>query len=360
MAYVSVQGGMWVPEPRFFSGIPALAGGATLDASADRLGYVFKATKTGTVKKLEIRFGTVTTLGGSSTLTIGIQAVDATTGDPDGTFVDSVTIPNGSIVSNTNVQGTLATGASVTAGTYYAVVVQYGTFTASDSLVVRQTISESSRDAGMLGGYVSNNLTGGFVKTASILMVSIEYDDGSYAFIPECYPVVVPSSSTYSNASTPDAIGLRWQLPFAHKIAGAWLNVDADGDFDLIHYDASTKTTLSSIDKDIRGSTLQNTTLIIFNDEHTCAANTTMVLAVEPSSATSIILPYFDVVAASRLDQFAGGQAFHYATAKNPATTADFTMTTTRRPVMGLLISAVDVGGASGRTHPGMGGGMLA
>lgn len=345
MAYVAVPGAMFIPEPRWLSGIPAQSSAILLDAAADRVAWVFRAAKTGTAKKLELRFGTVPALNAASNLTIGIQPVDATTGDPTGTFTDSVTIANGSITANTTFQATLATGVSVTIGTLYAVVVQFNTFNSGDQVNIRPGMTEGTRDGGIYSGYLTTNTTGSYAKVSATLpSVSIEYSDATYAFMPECWPVVVPSSVAFANSSTPDAIGLRWQLPFPHKINGAWVNIDADGDFDLILYDASTKTTVASVDKDNRALTTVNTGLITFSSEQTCAASTTYVLAVEPSSATNVTLSYVDVAAASRLDQLNGGQAFHYATAKNPATTADFAMTTTRRPVMGILVSAVDNG----------------
>lgn len=340
-------GPLYVPNMYFWagSGGPSYTGVAVLlDAAADRAAAVFRAPKTGNIRKIEVRIGTVPVLT-TSTLTVGLQDVSLTTGDPDGTFDQSATIATGSITANTTVKVTLGSDRAVTRGDLMAVVVQFGTFVALDQVNINSQLDWLTRSGPFQYGYPDNNTSGSYAKTTTnVSSFSIEYDDGSYAFIPSMMPVLVNGAVSYNNSSTPDAIGLRFQVPFPCKIGGCFFGLDADGDFDVYLYTSSSKTLLLSSDKDVRAGVFSVVSPFMFTAEQTLAANTTYVLSIEPSSATDVELRYFDVSAAAVLDQLEGGQAFHYATAKNPATTADFTMTTTRRPVMGLIVTAVDDG----------------
>ena len=340
-------GPLYVPDINYFNAKFPTFTGTLLDAAADRFAAVFRAPKTGNLRKIEVRFGAVPVLT-TSDLTIGLQDVSLTTGDPDGTFDQSATIATGSIVANTTVKATLGADRAVTRGELLAVVVQFGTFASGDSLNINW-MQQGASGGPYYFSYVVVNSTGAYAKFNSAqACFSIEYDDGSYAFSPSLLPVIVGSADAFNNTSTPDEIGLRFQVPMPCRIGGCHVNIDADGDFNIVLYTAAGRTVLASVDKDTRNVTGQAASPIWFTDEVTLAANTTYVLAVEPSSATSVILAFYDVSSAAVLDQLSGGQAFHYATAKNPSTTADFTMTTTRRPVMGLILTAVDDGTGSG------------
>jgi len=58
------------------------------------------------------------------------------------------------------------------------------------------------------------------------------------------------------------------------------------------------------------------------------------------------------------LDMLSGGQAFHFSSRADAGAWSD---TTTRRPIMGLILSAADdgVGGGGGMiVNPGMSGGL--
>lgn len=357
MALVSTSGGMWLPAYDFWNGGAGPAAAATLlDATADRWAVVFTAPKTGTLDKVRIRLGTVS-IAGSSTVLVSFQDVDATTGNPDGTEDQFRQIPNGSLTSNTSVltgkitsDGTdSGSSRSVTRGDLLAVVARIDTFTAADQVNINN-ISATTRCGGFVWHYVTENLSGAYAKSSTKTpQVSIQYSDGSYAEVVSCYPVITVGTQTYNNTSSPDEYGLRFQVPFPCKIGGCWLGIDADGDFDIVLYDSGGATTLKSVDKDNRSTTVAQVGHVLFTTEATLAADTTYVLSIKPTSATNLILSYVDVADVKEWDQYGGGQQWYWAEDKDPATTADFATTTTRRPMIGLMVTAVD-NGATGTT----------
>ena len=334
-----------MPTVYYTSGGAPVYGNQLLDAAADRVACVFYAPKAGDIRKLGFMVGAVTK-NATTTLVMSLQNVDLTTGNPDTTEDQTATIANADIVANTMVlSGNLSADRTVTAKELLAMVVRFGTFVAGD-LVNIQTQTHGTEGQGPVRAeYAVVNLTGSYSKiTNGMAVVEIEYSDGTHAYMPLQSPWAATSSDTFNNTSTPDEIGLQFQIPFPARLSACWLLGDMDGDFDLILYSASAKTTMKSVDKDVRSSLTAGVYEYHFATPVSLLANTTYVLALAPSSATSCLLRNVSVRAAVAWDQTCGGQTWRYATAKNPATTADFTATTTKRPVMGLVFDQVDDG----------------
>lgn len=365
MALVDV-GGLWMPDIAYYSGTTAPGYTSNLlDASADRVAVVFYAPKTGNIRKLSFLTGTVPAIDAASTLVYALQNVSLTTGDPDGSDDETATIAAGTIAASTMLQsGNLSADRAVTKGDLVAAVVRYGVFTAGDQVNIQTMAGLAGKiGPGSNGSYVTINLSGSYVKqNAAQPVIEIEYDDGTYAYsetLSQCWNAL--TNDVYNNTSTPDEIGLRFQVPFACRLAGLWASVDLDGDCNVNLYTAAGKTTMKSIDKEVRLGTGPGT--IVWPEVVTpvvLAANTTYVLALEPSSATSLTLYSGTVRAAGVMGQMVGGTEWQYATAKNPATTADFSATTTKRPFMGLKLDQIDNGVPGFLRHPGMAGGLNA
>lgn len=357
MALQTVSGGLWIPNYEYFTGtgLPTIHTTLTIDANGELAAFVFRAPKTGTLAKVRIRFGTVS-IGANTDLLVSFQDVAVANGDPDGTADQYRVIPTAAIVTDTTVLSGLITsnGAdggtkrSVTKGDLVACVIGYNTFNASDSVIIG-AIRYAAGGSPTLYGF-PDLYTASWSKQSQICnTVSVEYDDGTYAYAPGLWPAVSATGTVaYGNTATPDAIGLKFRFPGPVKIGGCWIGMDADGDFLVRLYTSSGVTTVATVDKDTRCAVGSMTGFLLFTAEQTLAANTDYVLAIEPSSATNDTLAYIDVAAAAELDQLGGGQNFHYATAKDPATTADFTATTTRRPMIGLLVTALDDGVQTG------------
>jgi len=369
MAFQTITGGLWLPLPTVHTvGAPSyIPGSLLIDASAEKAAFIFRAPKTGTLDKAEIRTGAVT-LGGSSVLRLSFQDVDLTTGFSDGTQDQYRDIAAASVSANSWLAPGLMTSdgtdggtkRSVTVGDQLSVVLEYSTFTASDSVIwailgaagVGQTISAFPTAALYTASWAF--YSGGFP------VMALKYSDGTYAGVGDfvCVASAV-NSVTYNSGSTPDERALYFQLPAPVKVGGAWVRCDLDGDADVVLYDSDGSSVLSSAscDKDVRSQTSGGNLFVRFA-EATLAASTTYRLSIKPTSATSLTLYDFDVSAAAILGAVAGGSNWHFSSRTDAGA---WSQVTTKRIWAGLLVTAIDdgVGGGGGLlTHPGMSGGM--
>lgn len=367
MALVKVRG-VWTPARDLFvsAGLPT-ANATALDAAADRWSPVFRAPKAGTIDKIRIVLGAVTK-DATTELTASFQTVSLTDGNPSGTETYFRVIPNADIVANdflltgkitddgtdTGAQWTVAMGDLLCAS------VRISTFVAADSVIIN-SINGFTRNFGIFVGYLAENLTGAYAKAANrVPMITLFYSDGSVEEVEGCFPPMKFGVVNYNNTTTPDEYGLRFSLPYPAKLTAGYSGMDMDGDVDFVLYAAAGLTNLGSFDKDVRGATVSSVGPFQFNAEQTIAANTAYLLALKPMSATNIALAYADVAAQVDWDAW-GGQELYGGSDKDPAVYGDFALTTTRRYLMGLKISALDDGAGGGGAllaHPGMSGGM--
>ena len=359
--------GLWVPGYEYWGGYPtpSLSTGGTIDAATEQFAVIFQAPKAGTLAKVRWRFGTVAR-DAATVLRVSFQNVSLANGDPDGAVDQYRAIAAGDIVSDTVKQSGLITSdgtdggvkRTVTRGELLACVFDYTTFVAGDSIVF-QAVTLGVRQGPSLFCY-PDAYAGTWAKSYSGSMLSLEYDDGTYAQMIAVFPAFAASTTvSFKSDSATNVIGLKFRFPFPFKLGGCWLGVDLDGNADIVLYDAAGSTTLASLDKDVRSQASGQTTFSLFTAEYTGVKATDYVLAVKPTTTTALSLGYIDVTAAAELDQMGGGQAFHYATASTPATYADFTPTTTRRPMIGLLVTALDDGAGGGGGFPILGGSVV-
>jgi hypothetical protein len=179
-------------------------------------------------------------------------------------------------------------------------------------------------------------------------VVAVEYSDGSYAYGPTVYPyAAITTGGGYASNSTPDEQGLYFSFPYPVTVAGAWMVADLDGAADLILYDADGSSTLRSLsfDSDVRQTTTNLVLKRKFTSPVTLTANTSYRLVLKPTTTTLIVLPNFDVNSAAVMGAFEGGQDFHFTSRTDEGS---WSQTTTRRPMMGLMIEAFDDGTGGG------------
>jgi hypothetical protein len=158
---------------------------------------------------------------------------------------------------------------------------------------------------------------------------------------------------------------MKFQVPFPCSTIGCkiMLAPAAGADFTVKLYAADGTTVLQTAathDGDIARSSGSYGFTVYWPTEQALTANTNYHIMIEPSTTNQVTLQYFDVNAAALLDQVEGGQQFHYV--DNSGASGAFVATTTRRPSIGLILSAFDDGVSAGGliTHPGMAGGMRA
>jgi len=320
---------------------PSTFGSYTLNASGEKCAIILRAPKTGNIRKVGFRYTTLTT---PTDTEHRIETVSAQF--PSGTLLGTNT--TGTIASGTLSAGamnmvTLTADAAVTANDLIALVCAPS---GSPNIVVARTFVAFDN----LPYSVHYDAGAWAVTSNGALIAAVEYSDGTYAYTPTMCPVSGTNAHTYNSSSTPDEIGAKFRLPISMRVSGAWLAIDLDNDCTVVLYESDGVTPLltsSTITNAGRGNTAGRAGYsVYFSSSATLQANTYYYLSVKPG-ASNISLYSWDMLSAAALDQLPGGQDWHYVSAKDPSGTGSWTATTTRYPIMGLLIDGIDDGAAA-------------
>lgn len=349
MAMRQLLGGAWVPTISRWSG-PAFNGTPMrIDASGEKMAYIFRAPKTGTLHSFEFKCGSATQTPGSNGVRASFQDVDLATGNPDETADQFRTLTSTELVANAWVipPGPLTSdgtdnGAkrSVVRGELLAVVLEYNSFQASSVVTVDML------DVSLSGGppYADLKTGGSWAKVTLPMTFAIRYDDGTYPMVigpyGQTHPTLSISSNTTNNGTTPDEIGMTFTFPANVLIGGAYVRVDLDGDCDLLIYDSQGTVVVGPIalDKDVRTGTTGTNHMVIF-PEFVALANELYTLALRPSSATSATIYWYTVNDANKFSDFEGGTSWYW---RERTDAGAWTETLTKRPYYSLLVSGLD------------------
>jgi hypothetical protein len=350
----TIPGGLWLPAPPFaVAAVPSFAS-ILLDAASERAAFILRAPKTGNLRRVWWRTGTVTT---GATLDVRIETVDLTTGFPSGTLFGA-SANAGQVVNAADdnlMFGTqLTADAAVTAGDYLAIVIANPAAGFGNLNVA--CFDDDGRDFPY-----SAQFTAAWAVNSNAPVVALEYSDGSVPPVPGCFPIAAINTAAFGNAANPDERGLRFRLPFPARLAGCWIYSDLDADYSLHLYgsDGATRLLSLSCDATVRGSAGYGVLTYLFASGVVLARNAFYRLALEPTTAGTVVMSDFDVASAALLDAFEGGQDFHYTAAKDPSGEGSWTQTLTRRPFLGILLDAFDDGtSAAPAARPTFGNGF--
>jgi hypothetical protein len=310
-----------------------------LDAASEKAAGVFQAPKDGTINKVGFLARTVTT---GDTVDVRLETVSDANGDPTGTLLDTNTNASqviGSGDDNTWFLTTLTAGAAVSKGDKIAVVIVNGAAPGDLNIGV---IS-----AGNQNFPYPDHFTAAWAKNNGRSPVfALEYSDGSYAIADGVFPVSAKSNETLASNTTPDERGLKFKLPIPFRVTKCWFEIDPNDNFDVVLYDSDDSVLETySFDKDISATSNIITTRITFASPHELLEDTFYRITIKPSTTTLVTLGEFDVDTAAIMDSFDGGQDFHHTSRTDGGAWTD---TTTKRPLMGLLIDAFDDGVGGG------------
>lgn len=353
MSALTSIGPLVVPHPP-----PGLSSSAfavrLLDTNGEKLAFIIQVPKAGTLHSFEFPTTTVTTFptDGIKLSFQDLKNTGITLVAPDGTvdqFVNITSNPGSNVWvvpgGPLTVDGT-GGGAkrSVSKGDFLACVIEQVTSTDAWSFNVGLLEVETGA-RGFPGAVVFSGVWGG---VSAVPCMALKYDDNSYGQVSWLFPMKTITNDSFGSSSDPKERGLYFQFPVEVKVRGCWFIGSLPGNADIILYDSNGTTELASLafDADYRViSGAQRHYVVEFPSEVTLAAATNYRLVLQPTTTTTINLVNFAVEAADRLDAVEGGQAFHY-TQKSSADA--WSQTTTKRPFMGLIVSAV---------HDGTGGG---
>ena len=377
MALQEILGGMMFPRmPTAANAAPSFTTNALLiDAIDEGACFVVAAPRTGTITKVGWGTRTVTT---GATLDVRLEAVAAAAKFPAGTLFGTNT--NGSQVvadanDNTWFLTALTTGASVTKGQVFAVVIKNPGASAGTLQIAGFADDSNTLDFPYSGLNTGVSPTISYASAQAAPILAFEYSDAPTVVpIPGCWPMNGTITATaVGTGSTPDIIGLRFKVAFPCRLNGAGIWVDADGDFKVMlvseaYHQANATGILASLTVDHvqEATTAAAYHEYLFPATYDLVADTYYRLVIEPTTATTLSVYDFDVSTLALMDAYAGGQDFHLTTAKDPTGDGSWTnynSGTFRKPFLSLNIDKFDDAAQTGGgliRHPGMAGGCNA
>lgn len=219
---------VFTPELYGFSANSSQSGGL-IDASGEKVGYIFKANSTVTIHKVHFCTGTVTAGSTNMTIRVSLERLNSS-GNPDGTKEayrdinivstdDGVYKTTGILSSDGTDNGTKF---SVTKGNLFAVVFEITPFNTGDSFRLsyhnRYQIEASECDH-----YGWNSIVG---KVAEELFIVLEDSTGAMIRTNNNNPFTVINADTgLTSSSNPVRRGFKFRSPFSFKLAGVRLPI---------------------------------------------------------------------------------------------------------------------------------------
>jgi len=280
----------------------SIGSSTALTASTHKICIVGTVQKSGVISSVSFRLGAITK-GLTTELLVSLQDVDTANGPPgrpDGTVDQSGTISTANIVANTVVTATLGTTRSVTVGDLLAVVVEFNTFNASDSIVVSTLGGASQAIVNSLVGLSHYNGTAWTLSITGIPIVSLGYSDATANSIHGALPLTSITANSFNVDSSPDERGIRWVPAYTQVVAGLWAMAIASADHALVLYDSG-GTELASVAVDantVRVSAIRPQWRY-FSSPVTVTAGSTYYLTIRPATATNITTYTFGLAASA-------------------------------------------------------------
>ncbi|HAO93412.1 MAG: hypothetical protein A2X99_10250 [Deltaproteobacteria bacterium GWB2_55_19] len=360
MTMQSIIGGLTIPHHvEAVIGAPNDLTGYLIDAAAEKVAFIFKIPKSGTITEIGFRTGAVTI---ADTLKIGLYTVDTSNNPTTTAYGGMVAGTQATPAANTWYNVALGTNCTATADDAAAVVIEFNSYVAGNLRIA--ALDGSSGSSGNICGFPeSKQYTASWANIAARPVFSIKYSDGSYGFIYGCYPVSAVTETAFNSSSTPDERGLKFSIPFPARLSGFWLNyrvTGVTGSADVVLYDSDGTTVLQTHTIDFQKVNAGPRMFYFqFATAQALSKDTFYRLVVKPTTTTSNSFYDFTVNAVAIMDCFEGGQNFHLTTRTDAWAWTD---TTTKRPWMGLVLDQFDdgVGGGGGGLllHNGMTGGI--
>ena len=356
--------------PIFFPNIGLLTQGHTnagtdwldflLNVDGEKVGYAFEVPKTGTLDKVKFLIGN--TMTAADDMTVSFQDLDSS-GFPDGTADQSVTVSAASIVANAMVTtGSLIDGGSakrsVTKGDRLSIVVEFGPFVDGNFEIRNWDLGGHEHAKGATYGLTHNGTV--WSKASVIPTFVLIYDDASIALIEGSAPMKTRQALSYNSTDSPDEHALKFQVPWPCRSSGFWGSFDIDNAADVKLYEGTTEKATASLISSFRGGTDRQMYQGKWDTAFTLTKDTDYFISLLPTTTSDVGILSYDADAAGDWAQSSLGTLPFGADRVNAGAWAD---RTTRRMFIGIIIDQLDdgVGGGGGGgvgKLTGIGGGL--
>jgi len=308
--------------------------------------WIFQVPKSGTLDMFEFWWFNVTT---AQPVRVSFQGVDSS-GNPDGSTSAYRDIASPSVgwavpglMTDDGTNGGVKL--AVTQGDWLAVVIQFVS-TTGDVRAGGVTLATNVWNTNN-GIYLASYNGTVWAKDLTIQPIGVlKYDDGSYACADGLMPFNATTTTTFNSGSTPDERGLILDISAPVRVVGGWVAIDLDNNADLVLYDTNGTSVLASVPMVAanRSTTAGKIGFYRFASAVTLAAGNTYRIVVKPG-ASSVSTYTVTVASAAIMAAMPGGADWHLTTRTDAGSWSE---TTTLRPLMGLVIDAIDDGTGSG------------
>jgi hypothetical protein len=328
-----------------FNSSPALGTATTLTTAGHYMAYVFVAREDMVVSHVGFRAGSV---AGSPTADVRVETVDPTTGLPTGTlWATNTNLVSGTLSANTNLLSALTASATITKGQVFCIKIAYASGTSIGIANINQTSAPQNESL----PYVVTNIgtpTKGIFSN-NIANIAIGSSSTTFYQVAAAIPAISVNSVVFNNSTAGTKRGIKFTIPMNCRIVGMrWYSSNGNGDYNIAIYDSSGVEISSSSTAYVglnNAVSLSGVTYGYFDNTVTATAGTTYYAAVEPSSATNVVLYNFVLPSTSYRGATVAGTAANYSTYTTGGGWVDATDTL---PFMDIIIDQVDNGAGTG------------
>lgn len=354
-----------------------LASSFLLDATDEFGGFVFRVPKSGTLRKIGWRTGSITA-GTSFTLKISLETVSSSVGQPVATTnADKTLYATGaesaditSLSSNTTyftaINGT--SGISVTAGDLIAVTFRLTAVNGASISIVR---NGSSRPGYELTGLMMRDVYAFFYLNSAWMYINtnigpmaLEYSDGFYPVDACTVPPSTLGETSYNSGSLYPYYGLKFRLSYTARLSAIVPYVNLQANANLIVYGSDEYTELANItlDSNKQHAKAYGNHHVTLSSKLTLQANTWYRCILVPITSTSVGVLYADTTSDGSYNEFDAapeGNNIQVTYRGTAPSSGEHTWTDieTRKLLWSFIFDGIDTGGGF-MHHPGMAGGL--
>lgn len=352
-----LNGAMWIPwQPPFSNDDPTL-GTSTIDAAGERISFILRATKSGTLDQFEFRLSNVN-LDNGSTVKFSFQDLDSS-GNPDGTADQyRVKTPNSHAWNTTGILSDDGTDTgvkrSVNRGDMIACVIEWNSFVSAPDALNARYIQEQAEASYNLPNAVKSYTGGAWsLITNAVPVVALKYDDATYGFLPGCIPANTLEKDTIgSDATTQEEWGMAISLPAPLLVAGGLLRYETNDNPTtgvVTLYDHDFSTVLEQIPLYVTSISRYISFLFTqgpYDGSYLFAANEVyrIVVSFLDTANDSAEVHRFTVGSTNLLQTVEGGTSFYFThrTGTSPISDDSWVDDLTSRPFMSLMVVGLD------------------
>jgi len=215
MAQQEFTGGIKLPEIPYGYPIGAdtIFGSSGLGATLTKHSKIFLVPQTGDITAVCFKTGSVTT---AQPLKVGLQTINAATGNPSGTWLSSGTVA--SPAANIWYEVELDSAVSINKADIICLVIEWVSAT-GNLQIMDISVGSPSNSFPYINNYASS--TWGKLSTRMPQM-ALKYGN-NYANILGCLGIEAVSDRVFNSQSSPNEYGIKFKTPFPMTIAGFWV-----------------------------------------------------------------------------------------------------------------------------------------